>query len=112
MNVEDIPGWGVDRDIESRPGYPLIQEWRVDHDTLQGENAWKQTVPPKRLSGRLRHVAYGIPTHKTRRWMLLLLADRVDAIESKLTARNLLLTAGAIGGVAAAGIYFARKRLR
>jgi hypothetical protein len=38
--------------------------------------------PPRGLSGLLRKRAYRIPDYRARRWMLLLLADRIDAIES------------------------------
>ena len=37
--------------------------------------------PPRGLSGVLRRLAYRIPTYRARRWMLLLLADRIDVLE-------------------------------
>jgi hypothetical protein len=43
--------------------------------------------------------------------MLLLTADRVDALERKLTRRRLLLAAGAVGGLTAA-LLFARGARR
>ena len=110
MDLEAIPGWGVDKDIRNRPGYPLEQERHLDHDTMQGQTAWRPTIPTKGLSGKIRDLAYAIPTHKPRRWMMLMLADRIDAFESKLTARNLLLAAGAVGGVAAALFVAIRRR--
>jgi hypothetical protein len=110
MEAQQIPGWGVDKEIRNRPGYPLEQEFHLDHDTMQGQSAWRPTIRTKGLSGKLRAAAYGIPTHKPRRWMLLLLADRIDAFESKLTARNLLLAAGAIGGVTAALLLAVKRR--
>jgi hypothetical protein len=101
MNEVPIPGWGVDRRIEQRPGYPLEQEWRVDHDTLGGMPPYVQTVPLRGLSGSLRRVAYQLPDWKPRRWMLMRLADRIDAFEAALTPRTLLLAGGLVGAAAA-----------
>jgi hypothetical protein len=113
MEVHEIPGWGIDRDVEARPGHPLEQEWHVDHDTLMGQGAWRDTVRLHGLSGRLRNRAYGLPTHVPRRWLLLMMADRVDALESRLTRRRLLLAAGAVGGALfGVGLLFARARWR
>ena len=102
MNEMPIPGWGVDRRIEARPGYPLEQERRVDHDTLAGLPPYTETIPLHGLSGVLKRLAYQYPDWKPRRWMLLMLSDRVDKLESKLTPRNLAI----MGGVAslAAGL--------
>jgi len=36
---------------------------------------------PKGVSGALRRLAYGLPDYRVRRWLLLLVADRVDALE-------------------------------
>lgn len=104
-----IPGWGVDRDPENRPGYPLEQERHVGFDTVQGVPPYTNTVPLKGLSGVLRRAAYRAPDWKPRKWMLLLMADRIDMVESRLTPRNLLV-AGGIGGVAAALLL--RRKLR
>ncbi len=104
-----IPGWGVDRKPESRPGYPLYKEYRAPHDTLQGESPARETVPLKGLSGILRRAAYRAPDWKARRWILLMVADRIDALESRLTPRNLLI-AGGIGGVIAAAALRRRRR--
>jgi hypothetical protein len=113
MEAHEIPGWGLDRDVSARPGHPLEQEWHVDHDTLMGQGAWRDTVRLHGVSGRLRQAAYALPTHVGRRWRLLMLADRVDALESRLTRRRLLLTAGAFGGaLLGLGLLFGRARLR
>jgi hypothetical protein len=105
-----IPGWGIDRAIENRPGYPLDQEHHVDHDTLAGQPPYTVTVPLKGLSGLIRKAAYQVPDWKPRRWLMLMLADRVDVVESKLTARNLLLASGLVGGAAAAIVQLRRRR--
>lgn len=39
--------------------------------------------PPAGVSGALRRVAYRIPEHRARHWMLLMAADRVDVVESR-----------------------------
>ena len=104
-----IPGWGVDRKPESRPGYPLQQERHVGFDTIEGQAPYTNTVPLKGLSGVIRRAAYKLPDWKTSRWMMLMMADRVDAFEAKLTARNLLL-AGGIGGVI--GAVWMRRRMK
>src|SRR4051812_46539272 len=109
-NEMPIPGWGVDRRLEDRPGVPLEQERHVGHDTLQGQPPYTDTIPLKGLSGVLRRAAYAVPDWKPRRWMMLMLADRVDALESKLTLRNLLLTGGLTGVIAA--LAGRRKRRR
>lgn len=40
--------------------------------------------PPHGVSGALRGLAYSIPEHHAPHWMTLLLADRVDVLESRL----------------------------
>jgi hypothetical protein len=82
-----IPGWGIDRNPARRPGHPLEQERHVGHDTVQGAAPYTDTVPLKGLSGLIRRAAYRLPDWKPRRWMLLTLADRVDALEARLTKR-------------------------
>jgi hypothetical protein len=37
------------------------------------------------ISGGLRRVGYRIPEHRARHWLLLLLADRVELLEKRLT---------------------------
>jgi len=104
-----IPGWGVDRRPESRPGYPLEQERRIGFDTVQGVPPYTTTVPLKGLSGVIRRAAYKLPDWKPRRWMMLMMADRMDAFESKLTPRNLLV-AGGIGGLLSALLIRRRRK--
>ncbi|WP_395842059.1 hypothetical protein [Cystobacter fuscus] len=101
----DIRGWGADEDPRNRPGVPMLLEPRV-----RGGAHWQEperqpppevpvlkrasleeltpvfstAIPPKGLSGILRSVAYDIPEHYFRHVALLLLADRVDVLESRL----------------------------
>lgn len=99
--MPEIQGWGADREMTARPGVPM------EHAPKSARGAhWEQPVrqpqsvpithrydapvtpvfgtaqPPKGLSGRLRRTAYRIPEWRARHWLLLLLADRVDMVES------------------------------
>ena len=103
MDQNLIPGWGIDRRPENRPGVPLEQERHVAHDTLEGKAPYTVTVPLRGLSGIMRRAAYRLPDWKARRWMLLMLADRVDLLESKLTPRRLLVV-GSVAGALSAGL--------
>jgi hypothetical protein len=40
--------------------------------------------PPRGVSGLLRTLAYQIPDYRPRHWLLLIMADRVDTLESDL----------------------------
>lgn len=97
----DIPGWGADLDPALRPGSqkerfpeqgtgahwhePDAQPRRVKvfHSVERPEvtHVFGTSAPPSGLSGQIREVAYRYGEGKKRRWMLLLLADRVNAIE-------------------------------
>ena len=102
---EEIAGWGVDGPSERRPGVPRELKPRArggahwkeperqpppDVPVLKRKEleeltpAFSTAVPPKGLSGLLRAQAYAIPEHLVRHVMLLLVADRVDALESRL----------------------------
>lgn len=102
-NVNTIAGWGIDRNLEGRPGHPLEQERHVGHDTLAGQAPYTDTIPLHGFSGRIRRAAYRLPDWQPRRWMMLLLADRVDAIESRLTLRNLMIVGAVAGALTAIG---------
>ncbi|MFE8603811.1 hypothetical protein KYC5002_51340 [Archangium violaceum] len=118
----DIPGWGVDGDPGSRPGVPMLLKperrggahWerperqpppdfpvlkRAELDELTP--AFGTAVPPKGLSGVLRRVAYAIPENRVPHVMLLLVADRVDVLESRVfrsPAKSLGAVLGLVGG--------------
>lgn len=40
--------------------------------------------PPRGLSGMMRGAAYRIPEHRARHWAMLMAADRVDVLESRV----------------------------
>lgn len=104
-----IPGWGADLDPADRPSVPRERfdptfsgaHW--EHPARQPEK-WPRersvehtqlppvfgtTCPPKALSGVIRRYAYATYSEgQAAHWLLLMVADRVDALESGL--RSLL----------------------
>jgi hypothetical protein len=103
-NHARIPDWGIDLPPENRPGVPYESaphplagaHWTTPARQVPTVRVLKRAdlahltpvfstaVPPHGLSGQLRKVAYTIPEHEGRHWLLLMLADRVDVIESNL----------------------------
>ena len=104
----EIPGWGIDLPRERRVGEhkmgdfspsdngahwtkPDQQEAHVtilkspDADVKELTPVFGTTFPPKGLSGVLRTYAYSVGEGYKRRWMTLLLADRVDVVESTVS---------------------------
>jgi hypothetical protein len=100
-----IPGWGADLDPADRPSvprerfdpaasgahweFPERQEERVprersiEHAMLPP--VFGTTCPPKGLSGVIRRYSYRrFSEGRAAHWMLLIAADRVDAVESHL----------------------------
>lgn len=103
-----IPGWGVDSDPAVRPGVPKEQfvprkaagtgtqyperqiqkydrEMSTEHKMLPP--VFGTVCPPKGLSGVVRKLAYRRYSEaQTAHWMLLMLADRIDVMESIATS--------------------------
>jgi len=98
-----IPGWGVDLDPRDRPSVPRERfapgstgaHWDFPErqpETWPRERSMEHkfltpvfgtSCPPKGLSGALRKVAYARYSEgRAAHWLLLLAADRVDAVES------------------------------
>jgi hypothetical protein len=100
-----IPGWGADLDPKVRPSVPKLQfqqdltgahwefperqperwprERSVEHKFLTP--VFGTTCPPKGLSGVMRRFAYKKYSEgRAAHWLLLMAADRVDAVESHL----------------------------
>jgi len=95
---------GIDQAFERRPGVPMEAEPRIDPgvhwrtpDRMPERRfrprrkglrrltpVYGTAQPPRGVSGILRRLAYTIPEHRARHWMLLLLADRVDVLEGRL----------------------------
>ncbi|MET0701494.1 MAG: hypothetical protein ABWY93_17710 [Mycobacterium sp.] len=99
-----IPGWGVDLDPADRPSVPRLKfdpaatgahwdfperqlekrprERSVEHEFLTP--VFGTSTPPRGLSGVIRRYAYRYSEARAAHWLLLLGADRVDAVESHL----------------------------
>lgn len=126
-NIDE--GLGSDESSNDRPGVPqeidppeplASAHWLVpDQQTtepqplvghgLERTPVFSTAVPVRGVSGVLRRVAYGVPDYRARRWLLLMLADRIDVLEHR-PARLLKL----LGVVAALGttVLVARKLAR
>lgn len=95
-----IPGWGADLDPADRPSYPKLRrdletgahwdfperqpeltprERSIEHRHLTPVFGTAQ--PLHGVSGLIRRKAYTYGEDKTYRWLMLLGADRVDAVE-------------------------------
>jgi hypothetical protein len=119
----------ADADMSRRPGVPMykpagssapivrpaLAQQESNVPVLVGVDIGKLTPvfgtcqPPRGLSGLIRRVGYKIPEHKSGRWMLLLLGDRVDVWESRVRRHPILtglIVASLVGGARA------QKRLR
>ena len=102
-----IPGWGADLDPKDRPQVPKLQfdptlsgahwefperqeekyprERSIEHKFLTP--VFGTSAPPKGLSGVIRRYAYARHSEaKAAHWLLLIAADRVDAVESHLAS--------------------------
>lgn len=101
-----IPGWGVDLDPKDRPAvpkerfdpgatgahwdFPECQEEKwprersIEHQFLTP--VFGTSCPPKGLSGAMRKFAFRYSEGRAAHWLILLAADRVDALESHLVS--------------------------
>ncbi len=125
-----IPGAGHDAAPERRPGVPMEtspepvgnahwdrpEPMKPRPGILKRANLEKFTPvfgtaqPIRGVSGALRRLGYSIPEHKVRHWAVLLLADRVDVLESKLG--RLLPFVAPLAAVAAFALLRRRPRRR
>lgn len=99
-----IPGWGVDLDPADRPAYPKesytrdtgahwdFPERQPGHEAREKspEHKWVTpvfgtSVPLRGLSGVLRRWAYRYGEGRARHWLMLIAADRVDVLESRIS---------------------------
>jgi hypothetical protein len=83
------------------PGFPVLK--RVELRELTP--TFGTAAPPRGLSGLMRRVAYDTPEHLVRHVMLLLLADRVDVVESRLRGRSGKALGAVLGLVGASGLF-------
>jgi hypothetical protein len=100
-----IPGWGADLDPNDRPAVPKMRfdpeatgahwgfperqpenwprERSIEHQFLTP--VFGTSTPPRALSGVIRRFAYRKYSEgRAAHWLLLIAADRVDAVESHL----------------------------
>lgn len=94
-----VKGWGAD--LHERPMYPMelpsdvknvrgdVRDWQVPHDKVHMSieqpgltPVFGTSCPPRGLSGLLRDYAYKYSEGTNRHWMTLVIADRVDILES------------------------------
>lgn len=120
MNAEPEPR-GTEREIDDQPG----REEREHRTALPEATPVFGTAQPLRgASGVLRRIAYRMPEHRARHWMLLLAADRTDVLESRLgeavatpleragmarTGARLRANPVPVLATALAGVWLARK---
>lgn len=119
-----IPGWGADLDPADRPSVPREKldpgasgahwdfperqpelwprERSIEHAFLTP--VFGTSCPPKGLSGTLRRLAYERYSEgRAAHWLVLIAADRVDVVESRISALraghpdNLLTETGMLG---------------
>ena len=96
-----IPGWGADLDPKDRPSVPRErfdrgltgahwefperqpEKWprerSIEHKFLTP--VFGTSCPPRGLSGKMRRYAYTYSEGRAAHWLILLAADRVDALE-------------------------------
>jgi hypothetical protein len=102
-----IPGWGADLDPKDRPAVPKeqfmpdltgahwefperqVERWprerSIEHKFLTP--VFGTSCPPKGLSGVIRKYSYRKYSEgRAAHWLLLIAADRVDAVESHLAS--------------------------
>lgn len=100
----EIVGWGVDLNPADRPAVPkekfnlntgahwTFPERQIEHYPRERspEHAFLTPVfgtscPPRGVSGVIRRYAYRYSEARSAHWLLLMLADRVDVLESRVT---------------------------
>jgi hypothetical protein len=101
VDTAAIPGWGIDADAENNPTYPMrhIEDqtrgltWdrpavqRPDVEILRSIEHNRQpavvgtSTPPSGLSGVIRRAAFRRSESDWWHWLLLMGADRINAVE-------------------------------
>lgn len=97
-----INGWGIDADPENEPTYPMKKYTGDDHRRLNYERPPQQpetvevlhsnerpnltavfgtSSPPSGWSGAIRRKAFTFSESNWNHWLLLIAADRVNAVE-------------------------------
>ncbi len=111
----------ADKNPSDRPGVPqetlpeplpnahwLVPEQQISAGTpLVGHgrhvtSVYSNATPPRAISGLIRRWAYRVPDYRPRRWLMLMLADRIDVLESN--PAQLLRAVGSVG-LLGLGVY-------
>ncbi|MBO3269519.1 hypothetical protein F1C16_06280 [Hymenobacter sp. NBH84] len=108
IDPKTIKGWGIDADPENDPTYPMRRHrMNIGEDPQAGnrpDNLQPVDVevlksverpnvsavfgtprPPRGLSGAIRRQTYKYSENEYKRWLPLVLADRVDMVEGVLS---------------------------
>jgi hypothetical protein len=121
MPRKQTKGRAPDQDMRKRPGVPMedvtpeprpgartpIEQQHSDVTFFKGADrkqmppVYGTAQPPAGLSGLIRKLAYRYPDSQARRWMMLMLADRVDAVEHGM--RRSLQSSAALTAVLVVG---------
>jgi hypothetical protein len=103
-NEAAVPGAAIDANRARRPGVPMETEprpvgsahWAAPERQTDPGNVLKRrglseltpvfgtSVAPRGISGAIRRAAYDLPEHYATHWLLLLLSDRIDALEGAI----------------------------
>ena len=123
-NLEN--GRGSDESVLQRPGIPQEadppaplasahwlepEQQLAERPPLVGKGmqltpVFSTAVPTRGVSGLIRRAAYRIPDYKARRWLLLMLADRIDVVEHRPVV---LLKVAAGAGLLGLSIFAAQR---
>lgn len=97
-----IKGWGIDADPQNDPTYPMKKRTNEEHEGYAWERPQQQpedveilksverpnltavfgtASPPQGLNGKIREFAFKYSESSYGRWLPLVLADRVGAVE-------------------------------
>lgn len=126
-----VPDWGADLNRDNRPGVPMERlPPRADRITPEQQKrtveilhsteregitpVFGTSVPPRGISGRIRRKAFRHSENDARHWMMLLMADRVDAVEGMLedARKSPRLRSTAMLGICTLAACWAFKRAR
>jgi hypothetical protein len=100
-DLQHIPGWGTDLDRKDWPAVPMertpprfihvphgqpVQQAQTVEVFCSPERPGITPIfgtaqPPRWLSGMMRRAAYKLPENDLRHWLMLIAADRVNAVE-------------------------------
>jgi len=101
-DYSQIKGWGIDADPQNDPTYPMKKRTNEEHDGYSWERPQQQpedveilksverpnltavfgtASPPEGINGAIRKFAFRYSESSYGRWLPLVLADRVGAVE-------------------------------